>query len=129
MIYAFAALFVFQLIGEFIVKWTHLPIPGPLAGMGLLFFALLLKGQIPDALDRTADKLFSHMMLFFIPLVTGVMMHFERVLNEGLAFIAACVIGSAVSLVVTALTLQWMLQRTSQKAPQKIAQQGTEVGE
>jgi putative effector of murein hydrolase LrgA (UPF0299 family) len=56
------------------------------------------------------------------------MMHFERVLNEGLAFIAACVIGSAVSLVVTALTLQWMLKRPS-KLPQKIVQQGTGVDE
>ena len=124
MIYAFAALFVFQLIGEFIVQWTHLPIPGPLAGMGLLFFALLLKGRIPDALDRTADKLFSHMMLFFIPLVTGVMMHVERVANEGLAFIAACVIGSAVSLIVTALTLHWMLQRKPQNDPKKSTQRG-----
>ncbi len=117
MIYAFAALFICQLVGEFIVQWTHLPVPGPLVGMGLLFVALLFRGQVPEALDRTADKLFSHMMLFFIPIVTGVMMHFERVANEGLAFIAACVIGSAVSLVVTALTLQSMLRRTQQKSP------------
>jgi putative effector of murein hydrolase LrgA (UPF0299 family) len=44
--------------------------------------------------------------------VTGVMMHFERVANEGMAFIVACIAGSAVSLVVTALTLQWMLKKT-----------------
>lgn len=116
MIYAFAALFVCQLVGEFIVQWTHLPLPGPLVGMALMFVALLFYGRIPEALERTADKLFSHMMLFFIPLVTGVMMHFERVANEGLAFIVACVVGSAVSLVVTALTMQWMLQRTQRKS-------------
>lgn len=115
MIYAFAALFVCQLVGECIVQWTHLPVPGPLAGMGLLFVALLIKGGVPAALERTSDKLFSHMMLFFIPLVTGVMMHFERVANEGMAFIVACIAGSAVSLVVTALTLQWMLKRTARR--------------
>jgi holin-like protein len=129
MIYAFAALFVFQLIGEFIVQWTHLPLPGPLVGMALMLVAMLIRGRIPDALERTADKLFSHMMLFFIPIVTGVMMHFERVANEGLAFIIACVVGSAVSLVVTALTLQWMLQRTRQKSLQNSLPPESGVGQ
>lgn len=129
MIYAFAALFVFQLMGEFIVQWTHLPLPGPLVGMALMLVAMLIRGRIPDALERTADKLFSHMMLFFIPIVTGVMMHFERVANEGLAFIIACVVGSAVSLVVTALTLQWMLQRTRQKSLQNSLPPESGVGQ
>lgn len=112
MIYAFAALFVFQLVGEFIVQWTHLPVPGPLVGMGLMFIALLIKGHVPEALERTSDKLFAHMVLFFTPLVAGVMMHFERAASEGIAFIVACLLGSALSLVVTALTLQWMLRRS-----------------
>lgn len=116
MIYAFAALFVFQLIGEFIVQWTHLPVPGPLIGMGLLFVALLIRGDIPEALERASDKLFSHMVLFFTPLVAGVMMHFERAATEGLAFLVACLTGSALSLVVTALTLQWMLRKTSHQS-------------
>jgi holin-like protein len=115
MIYAFAALFVFQLVGEFVVQWTHLPVPGPLIGMGLLFIALLIKGGVPAALERTSDKLFAHMVLFFTPLVAGVMMHFERAASEGLAFIVACLAGSALSLIVTALTLQGMLSRTSTK--------------
>jgi len=129
MIYAFAALFVFQLVGEFIVQWTHLPLPGPLVGMALMLVAMLIRGRIPEALERTADKLFSHMMLFFIPIVTGVMMHFERVANEGPAFIIACVVGSAVSLVVTALTLQWMLQRTQQKLLQNSLPPESGVGQ
>lgn len=112
MIYAFAALFVFQLIGEFVVRWTGLPVPGPLVGMGLMFVGLLIKGSVPESLERTSDKLFAHMVLFFTPLVAGVMMHFERAAREGLAFIVACLLGSALSLVVTALTLQWMLRKT-----------------
>lgn len=110
MIHAFAALFVCQLVGEFVVQWTHLPVPGPLIGMGLLFVALLINGSVPAAIERTSDKLFAHMVLFFIPLVVGVMMHFERAASEGLAFILACLAGSVLSLVVTALTLQRMLR-------------------
>jgi len=41
----------------------------------------------------------------------GVMMHVDRVAAEWLPFLAACLVGAAVTLVVTALTLQWMLKR------------------
>jgi len=41
MVYALTALFAFQLLGELLVQWLHLPLPGALAGMLLLLAALL----------------------------------------------------------------------------------------
>lgn len=111
MVYAFAALFVFQLLGELIVNWTSLPLPGPLVGMALLFVGLIVHGRVPERLSRTTGKLFQHMMLFFIPIVVGVMMHFQRVAAEWLPFLVACIAGSAITLTVTALVFQWMLKR------------------
>ena len=112
MIYAIAALFVCQLVGEVIVESLALPIPGPLLGMALLFTALILLGRVPEQLNITAGKLFRHMMLFFIPIVVGVMMHAERMAAEWLPFMAACLVGAAVTLVVTALSFAWMLKLT-----------------
>lgn len=117
MIYAIAILFVFQLIGEVAVQALGLPLPGPLVGMLVLFAALLGYGRVPDALSRTAGTLLQHMMLLFIPAVTGVMMHFGRVASEWLPFLAACVGGAAVTLVVAALTLRWMLRLQKKPAP------------
>lgn len=111
MIYAFAALFVFQLLGELIVYLTGLSLPGSLVGMALLFTGLILLGRVPEPLDRTTGKLFRHMMLFFTPIVAGVMMHAERVTAELWPFVVACIAGAAITLMVTALTLQWMLKR------------------
>lgn len=112
MVPAFALLLVFQLIGEVAVQLLPLPLPGPLVGMLLLFATLVLRGVLPPALGEAANALLGHLMLLFIPAVTGVMMYFERIGQEWLPFFAACILGAAVTLAVTALTLRWMLKLT-----------------
>ena len=116
MLHALAALLLFQLLGELIVRWTALPLPGALAGMALLLAALVLKGRVPEALEHTTGRLFSHMMLMFIPLVAGVVVHYERVSAEWLPFVVACVAGAAMTIAATALTLQWLMRRAAGKA-------------
>ena len=89
-----------------------LPLPGPLVGMLLLFIGLVVRGALPAALGEASGALLSHLVLLFIPAVTGVMMYFERIGQEWLPFFAACILGAAITLGVTALTLRWMLKRT-----------------
>ena len=79
--------------------------------MLLLFAGLLLLGRVPEELKRTTGTLLQHMMLLFIPAITGVMLHFERVAREWQPFLIASVVGAGVTLVVTAATLQWLLRR------------------
>lgn len=112
MIHAFAALLVFQFLGEVLARGLHLPLPGPLVGMLALFFALLLRGSVPAPLASTSGLLLQHMMLMFVPPVAGVMLHFERVAREWQPFLIASVVSTLAALVVTALTLQWLLRRT-----------------
>jgi putative effector of murein hydrolase LrgA (UPF0299 family) len=112
MVHAFALLLVCQLVGEVAVQILALPIPGPLVGMLLLFAGLLARGGLPDSLRDTANALLRHLMLLFIPAVTGVMMYFDRFAREWLPFLAACILGAVLTLSVTALTLRWMLRVT-----------------
>lgn len=111
MLNALAALFVFQLIGEVLVQALELPLPGPLVGMLALFASLVLRGQANEPLREASGELLRHMMLLFIPAVTGVMMHFGRVGQEWLPFLVAGLLGAALTLAVTALTLRWMLRK------------------
>lgn len=111
MLYAIAALFTFQLLGEALVHLLGLPLPGALMGMLLLLGAIAALGRVPEALERTAVGLLQAMMLLFIPAIVGVMLHFERIAREWLPFLAACVGGAVVTLVVTACTLRWLLRR------------------
>ena len=116
MVFAFAVLLVFQLLGEIVAQALGLPVPGPLVGMLLLFGMLVVRGGLPESLADAAGSLLRHLMLLFIPAVTGVMLHFERVGREWLPFLAAGIVGAAFTMTVTALTFRWMIRITGKDA-------------
>lgn len=111
-LYAVATLLVMQLAGEWVVRMLGLPVPGALAGLLLLFVALLLLRRLPAGLRQTADHVLPHLMFLFIPAVAGVTLHFERLEREWLPFVLACTVGTAVTVMVTAATFCWVLKRT-----------------
>jgi holin-like protein len=115
MLNALAVLLIFQLIGEVLVQWLNLPVPGPLIGMLLLFGVLTARRGVPDWLRDTANGMLQHLMLLFIPAVTGVIVYFEQLGDDWVAFVVAGIAGTAISIVVTAVTLRLLLAR--RKAP------------
>jgi holin-like protein len=115
MLNALAILFVFQLLGEVAVQWLALPLPGPVVGMLLLFTALLLRGGVPEPLQQTAGALLQNLMLLFIPAVSGVMLHFERVGKEWLPILLAGVGGAAITIAVTALATRALVGRSAER--------------
>ena len=109
-------LLVFQCLGEALVRLLGVPVPGPVAGMVLLFVALRVRGAIPEALTTAAKGLLQHLSLLFVPAGVGVMLHFGRVADEWSA-IAAAIIGSTVlAIAVTALVMRALVQRQADAA-------------
>ena len=106
-------LLVLQLTGEIFVRLTGLPIPGALVGLLLLFAGLVWRGHLPVALRDTARHVLQHLMLLFIPPVAGVMLHFDLLAKEWLPFLLVCTLGTVITIVVTAVTLSWMIKRQS----------------
>jgi len=104
-------LLVYQCIGEVLVRWTGLPVPGPVVGMVLLFATLAVRGGASEPLKSTASGLLSHLSLLFVPAGVGVMMHFRRVANEWLPIALALVVSTVLALAVTALVMRWLLVR------------------
>ena len=111
MLYALAALFAFQLLGEALVQLFQLPFPGALLGALLLLLGLMVYGRLPQALEQTSQTLLQNMMLLFIPTIAGVMLHFDRITQEWKPFLVAGIAGAAITFLVTALTFKWMLAR------------------
>lgn len=114
-LYAFLALLVLQWVGEVLVQALGLPLPGALVGALLLLVGLLLLGRLPKALEQTSGALLQNLMLLFIPIVAGVMLHFERIASEWLPFLASGIGGPVLTLLVTAAVFRWLLQRSGQK--------------
>lgn len=106
MINTFATLLIFQTLGEGLGYAFALPIPGPVIGMLLLFFYLLIKPRAAEKLAPTTLEFLKHLSLLFIPAGVGIMVHAQRVAAEWLPIATALVISTVVSLVVTALVMR-----------------------
>ena len=104
-------LIVCQLAGEAFVAYTHVPIPGPVCGMALLFGALVWNGRVPDDLGKTADGLLSNLSLLFVPAGAGVMLHFKLLAGDWLPLCAALIASTLLTIAVTA----WLMARLSRK--------------
>jgi len=111
MLGALTLLLVYQLVGEVIVRLLHLPVPGPVLGMVLLFLTLILRGEASPALRDTANGLLQHLSLLFVPAGVGVMVHARLIAAEWVPILAALVVGTAIALVITALVLRAMVGR------------------
>jgi putative effector of murein hydrolase LrgA (UPF0299 family) len=106
MLVGVATLLVCQLVGEAAVRLVSLPIPGPVVGMVLLFVLMLGRTPLPAALGDTADGLLRHLSLLFVPAGVGVVQHLDRLGADGVRLVAVVVLGTVVTLAVTALVFE-----------------------
>lgn len=110
MISALTLLLACQLAGEALARLTSLPVPGPVIGLALLFVGLRLRafrGRAGAAIDDTplgalAGLLLAHLSLLFVPAGTGIVRHAGALAAHGPGLIAALLLSTALTLLVTA---------------------------
>lgn len=115
MVAAFTWLIMFQLAGEVTVRLFALPLPGPVVGLILLYAVLVIRGAVSEHLRATSNILLQHLMLLLVPATTGLMLHFKRLGEEWLPIILAGVVGTAVTMAVTAVTLRLLVARRNER--------------
>jgi holin-like protein len=106
MLFAFAVLLIFQCLGEVISHALGLPVPGPVIGMLLLFIALLVSPALMERVEATGNALLSHLSLLFVPAGAGIVATAGSVQGHWLAVLASLVVGTVLTLTVTALVLR-----------------------
>lgn len=111
MLAAITTLLVYQLVGEVLVHFFALPVPGPVVGLLLLFLSLWAKGSIPEGLHTTANTILQHLSLLFVPAGVGVMVHVARVSGEIVPILVAVLGSTALAIAAAALTMQVLIRR------------------
>lgn len=106
-------LLLFQFLGEMLVHFTGMPIPGPVAGMVLLLLALLFRSSVLQRVAPAANLLIGNLTLLFFPIGVGIVLEWQRYSAHGMALLAAVVGGTLVTLVVVTLLLKKLLGTTS----------------
>jgi holin-like protein len=106
-----AKIFVYLAIGDVMVRFSGLPVPGPVVGLGLMLTDFIVNKRIDPAVAAIFDRVSGHFSVLFVPAGAGVLAYGAG-FGESLPVVVAAVIGgTAVTLLVTAgaltLVLRW----------------------
>lgn len=85
-----------------ITSLLHLPVPSILVGMALLLFLLTTGLVKPNQLERSSQFLSRHMVLFFIPIIVGIVQYWEVMKQGGLLLLFTIVVSTVFVIISTA---------------------------
>lgn len=111
MLAAIATIALCLWLGHVLQHRFQLPLPGALLGMMLLLLGLLWLPEVPQGMQKVSAFLLRNMSLWLIPPVVGVLAHLELLQKNWLALLLAGVLGTALTLIVTAWVFKTMLRR------------------
>lgn len=108
MLKAFLILIAALLVGSGLEHAARLPLPGPVIGLFLLAPLLVARPswQTPG-LAQVSGGLLRHMGLLFVPAGVGLIDHLDLLQAETLPLLGGLVGSTLLSLVATALILEW----------------------
>lgn len=110
-----ALIVVFSLIGQALAQAFGLPVPGGVIGMALVLVLLATRRLRVRNVHRGASWLLGEMLLFFVPAVMSLLDHREFLGLLGLKLLVVILLGTALVMMGTALTIElcyrWMNRR------------------
>lgn len=117
---AITGLLICQLIGTAVQLAFHLPVPGAVLGMVLLFAVLLVRKSPPREIDRAAKLLLRYLPLLFVPAGVGVIDQFGLIGKEWLPLSVTLVATLVATIAFTGVVMQMCL-KSSGKISDKIS--------
>ncbi|MFC4775444.1 CidA/LrgA family protein [Paenibacillus sp. GCM10023252] len=111
----FAIILMFNLLGLLLHEGLHIPLPSNVLGLMLLAAALFLKWIKLAWVEEAASRLTSHMMLYFAPVIVGVIVFTDQLQMEWLFILASQIGGAVVVLLVTGWIVQKLVREEVQE--------------
>ena len=106
---------VFYIVGQAIVDFTGIIIPGSIIGLVLLWLALFFKVLNVKYIQKGASFLLAYLTLFFIPSTVAVINYPELLTVSGGLLIIAVIISTLIALAVTGKVSQFIEKKEQQK--------------
>lgn len=95
-------------VGQVLQTLFHLPIPGSVIGLILLFFALYIRIIKVEMIEDVCEFLLSNMSFLFIPAGVGLMSSFGILKGKWIAFMIILIISTVLVWVVTAYVVKFL---------------------
>ena len=94
------------LLGEFFASALHLPVPGNILGMVILFILLCTKVVKVDSISTITNFLLSHLAFFFIPAGVGLMVSLGVIKSTWWQLLVVCISTTIIIIGVTGTVVQ-----------------------
>ena len=104
-------LFVISLIGEGISSFFHLPIPGSIIGLIILFLALQFKWLRTRHVNIVGNFLLANMTILFLPPAVGIMEKFDIIAPYLLPIVLIVFFAAVINIILIALVVQFIKRR------------------
>ena len=103
-------LWVIYYFSTWVVKILHVPLPGSVLGM-IILFVLLSTGVIKEQwLSAATNPLLKHFSFFFIPIAVGLMEWSDLFIQKGYLLFFPLVISMLVALLTTGGIVQFLIK-------------------
>lgn len=110
-------LWVIYALSTLIVEYCHIPLPGSVLGM-IILFTLLSVGIIKEQwLSAAVNPLLKHLAFFFIPIAVELMQWGDLFLTRGHLLFVPLVASALIALLTTGGIVQFLSKR-NQKTPE-----------
>ncbi|MGG1556049.1 CidA/LrgA family protein [Paenibacillus ferrarius] len=98
------------------VAWLHLPVPGSVFGIFLLY--VLLKSRIIqlDWIAAGSKWLLAEMLLFFVPAAVGIVNYKTLIVHSGLGIALTIAVSTLIVMACTGLVGEWVSRRNGRQA-------------
>ncbi len=107
----FLIVLIICFMGEVLNKVVHVPLPGSIIGMILLFICLITGVIKLDKIDEISKFLIDHLAFFFIPAGVGLIGYVGILKKSILPILVICFVTTFVVMIVTGWTIQLIKRR------------------
>ncbi|SIT09159.1 CidA/LrgA family protein [Neptunomonas antarctica] len=111
MLNGFLALLLCQLLGEWVVLATSIPVPGPVVGMVMLLVLLMFNKRIPESVRSVSESLLRYLAFLYVPAGVGLMLHLEIISDYWLAILVSLFVSTFITLLVTAWIFKILIKK------------------
>lgn len=113
-------LYVFYLVGTWIVTVTGLPLPGSIIGLLLLSIGLFTKIINVKLIEAGASFLIGVLTIFFIPATVGIVNYPELLSSNGAKLILAVLCSSVLTIYITGVFTKYVEKKSLVKKEEEL---------
>ncbi|MGM9923674.1 MAG: CidA/LrgA family holin-like protein [Bacillus sp. (in: firmicutes)] len=114
-----ALLYIFLFAGNLLHTHLHIPLPGSIIGLLLLFLALSLNALSVKRIEHGAGFLLAFLPLLFVPTLVGIIKYPELFYGKGILVLVVVVISTIMTIISSGKFSQYIENKVKKREEKK----------